>query len=188
MEMYTGAACATPNCFNGVLRNGSCSCNAGWIGANCRQKDCSGHGIAKGAACACDEGFSGPTCNVRTCDDNCSSHGVCVEGKCVCDTGYSGDTCAKAMKAKPHRCSVFCVHTCLRKCEGTFANKELPAYRGCFNNCTNGCFGNCMSETDFWYTSSLAAERSHPDKVPIPQTWVDDMHAKHSGNVQKKED
>merc|ERR1712146_172076 len=116
--------------------------------------------------------------NCRQLD--CSGHGIAQGSVCLCDDGYAGDACEKTMKKKPHRCSVYCVHNCLRKCEGTFANKELPAYRGCFNNCTNDCFGNCMTQPDFWYSKSVSLERAHPDKVPIPQEWVDDITAKYS--------
>lgn len=78
-----------------------CSCNAGWMGADCSlmlcpagpawsdkakgtddahaPAECSNRGYCDrlGGVCVCDAGFEGQACGRRTCPDNCMNHGRC---------------------------------------------------------------------------------------------------------------
>lgn len=100
---------------NGVLlTTGACSCNPGYVGANCNGTSCpqsngvecsgSDHGVCDYSTgnCACTSMYTGLSCSELVCpalsDKNtleCSGYGSCnrANGTCTCNAGYSGKSC-----------------------------------------------------------------------------------------------
>jgi len=37
--------------------------------------------------------------------------------------------------------------------------------------------GNCLEDDDFWYAKVLEIERTHPNKAPIGEDFVNQIHA-----------
>ena len=93
---------------------GFCSCNPGFLGADCSEIDecfkidCMNNGTCFDGACACSDGWYGPTCTIDEssydpCDelkDFCrEENGRCVSDKktkkatCECKFGFSGEKC-----------------------------------------------------------------------------------------------
>ena len=84
-----------------------CSCNPGFVGADCRTvlscsdvSECSARGTCVGPSiCSCWQGYTGRDCSTAVCAVDgsgvpCGGHGMCVEPNfCSCDAGYRGATC-----------------------------------------------------------------------------------------------
>jgi 3-phytase len=63
---------------------------------------CSKNGFSGNSTCSCFAGFSGADCSQVTCQNNCSGHGSCNKPNlCKCDPGWAGPDCSfVAVKAK----------------------------------------------------------------------------------------
>lgn len=87
------------SCFGGKNGNGTCICDIGYNGYDCRyacekNEDCLNGGICDNGKCYCEDNLYGDHCE-KYCDSNtCSNHGKCsINGECVCDRRYSGKYC-----------------------------------------------------------------------------------------------
>ncbi|XP_077090778.1 stabilin-2 isoform X1 [Siphateles boraxobius] len=121
-----GSPCSNHGkCDEDHLGNGTCTCDAGFIGVacelcvdghfgpDCKACNCTEHGSCdegpKGTgSCFCEEGWTGPQCENKladgpVCNPNCHEKGVCMENNtCVCKPFYEGDgiTCTVANMCK----------------------------------------------------------------------------------------
>eukprot|EP01065_Artemidia_motanka_P017846 TRINITY_DN21250_c0_g1_i1.p1 TRINITY_DN21250_c0_g1~~TRINITY_DN21250_c0_g1_i1.p1 ORF type:complete len:1000 (+),score=208.33 TRINITY_DN21250_c0_g1_i1:58-3000(+) len=98
--------CSGPS--NGLCVNGTCRCNQGWAGIDCKECDsCSGHGTCTVAGtireCKCYDHWQGEFCTDCVAgrygadcetDCTCSGHGTCVKSECSCRGHWSGPECA----------------------------------------------------------------------------------------------
>ncbi|KAL6051162.1 Tenascin N [Balamuthia mandrillaris] len=144
--------------------NGTCSCHANRMGADCSipscpfsplSTECSHHGVCtwdallNSSRCQCDEGWSGEDCSSPSLDctspEACSGHGVCVSEldppRCLCDgpkdfvPSFSADE-EEARGWTGEECEVL-VLDC--------ASEESKCGSRCGNNLVEG-FGCMMNE------------------------------------------
>lgn len=112
----------------GTIRNFTCTCNTGYIGAYCGIALCTGncnyHGICTAAEnCTCFEGRKGAKCEI---DCGCNGHGKCsaTNNSCICDTGYLWNSTSSQ---------------CEFECKGQpSANCYAPNSLNCNPTCVNG--------------------------------------------------
>ncbi|XP_067944760.1 teneurin-m-like [Watersipora subatra] len=117
---YRGLHCSvdelknfTIACSNDCSGHGSfepqlqtCTCQAGWRGRNCEQKECNVeciNGHCFNGHCVCDYMWEGVTCTQKKCDARCALHGVCRNGTCNCQPGWNGKHCT--MNGCPSDCN-----------------------------------------------------------------------------------
>eukprot|EP00301_Raphidiophrys_heterophryoidea_P005514 c12304_g1_i1.p1 GENE.c12304_g1_i1~~c12304_g1_i1.p1 ORF type:complete len:2890 (+),score=599.83 c12304_g1_i1:62-8731(+) len=101
--------------LHGVCVSGECVCHAGWKGADCGTRRCSGvpleclgRGSCVNATCVCENGWTGNVCDVPVCAGTppCSGHGLCVDKHtCQCDNGYTGHDCSNLRCPGAPECS-----------------------------------------------------------------------------------
>ncbi|WAR15841.1 TIE1-like protein [Mya arenaria] len=137
----------TNNCVHGncVSTNGTCDCNAYYIGETCDQ---------------CVAGYFGNECKQKCstgCSDTCSE----ADGSCTCKSGWTGGKCETCDdKHYGEMCEQICPKWC-KTCENeSHCSSCNDGYFGvsCQISCPNGCKGNiCKKKT--WV-------------VFIMQTWV----------------
>lgn len=150
-EGWTGDKChlldCPVECVNGTCYNGTCRCEAGFVGEDCSQPACgpghacNNHGECVKDVCRCERGWEGDFCDevVQLCPGDCNDHGLCVNGSCVCDAGWEGFDCSNS--TCPDNCNVKkghgrCVdYTC--NCKAGWMGKacHVPA-------CPNKCSGH----------------------------------------------
>lgn len=70
--------------------------------ANPISDGCSKNGFSSNGTCSCFAGFSGADCSQNTCQNNCSGHGSCDgPNVCKCEAGWAGPDCSfVAVEAK----------------------------------------------------------------------------------------
>ena len=106
---------------HGTCVRGSCVCELGWTGYDCRfdacpmgtppkqrpgsalaTGNCSGNGLCLAGRCACGEGFEGDDCSTvagpgatgrPSKRTYCSGHGALMPrlGRCLCESGWQGE-------------------------------------------------------------------------------------------------
>ncbi|XP_063415376.1 teneurin-m-like isoform X2 [Mytilus trossulus] len=89
------------DCYgHGDCVDGNCRCFPGFIGWDCKERDClvvcNGNGQYIGGVCHCIQGWKGQECNVPENEcalPDCNGNGYCHEGECHCDTGFQGPHC-----------------------------------------------------------------------------------------------
>ncbi|TSK13306.1 Stabilin-2 [Bagarius yarrelli] len=105
-----GAPCSNHGqCDEGLLGNGTCTCNAGFqgvacelctdghFGPECKECNCTEHGTCNEGregtgSCFCDEGWAGLQSDGPVCLPACHKKAVCTENNtCVCKPFYEGD-------------------------------------------------------------------------------------------------
>ena len=100
--------CENGYCSDGIVGNGTCSCNRGWTGPNCD---------------ICISGFYGKSClKCINCNYGICNDGILGDGKCFCDKGYSGKTCNSCSKGFIKN-NFFC-----QECPGSFGGKRENCY------------------------------------------------------------
>jgi len=115
---------------------GTCICQQGWIGENCRDpmcpNDCSSHGSCTFVSsdspgqCLCEYGWAGSDCSrqaayvtMQTCANDCNGNGLCFDGKCVCNVGFMGADCSDKVCADETKIGPKCnIPRCPNNCDG----------------------------------------------------------------------
>ncbi|XP_046550547.1 neurogenic locus notch homolog protein 1-like [Haliotis rubra] len=106
-------ACSPDSCINGTCIQNTCTCHAGFSGANCDVDACAGNGLCQNGgvcqrnntepkySCVCAPGYHGLNCEV----DACAGNGPCLNGgpcnrqvdapyyTCACPLGFTGANC-----------------------------------------------------------------------------------------------
>jgi hypothetical protein len=115
---------------------GTCVCQQGWTGENCRDpmcpNDCSAHGSCTFVSsdspgqCLCEYGWAGSDCSrqaayvtMQTCANDCNGNGLCFDGKCVCNVGFMGADCSDKVCADETKIGPKCnIPRCPNNCDG----------------------------------------------------------------------
>ncbi|XP_067650858.1 uncharacterized protein [Haliotis asinina] len=105
--------CSPDSCINGTCTQNTCSCHAGFSGANCDVDACAGNGLCQNGgvcqrsdtepkySCVCAPGYHGLNCDVDACMGNgpCLNGGTCNRQPdapyytCSCPLGFTGANC-----------------------------------------------------------------------------------------------
>lgn len=103
LEAIVMAGCGANCSGHGVCHDadGTCECQAGWIGAFCDTvpcpDDCNGNGLCISGTCMCDHQHFGLSCQHERCIGDCSGHGYCFQARCQCTGDYGGESCSEVV-------------------------------------------------------------------------------------------